>query len=401
MAGLDWASAGASVIGNIFGGFSQNHAINKQIAAQKEENERTREYNLQLARMQNAWNIEQWNRENAYNSPEGLKARGLNPNLAMGTPAASSPTLTSGAPASSADMSNMAAKQTVLGVLGSGSAIAAQQLLQNKYLEAQIDKTKAEADKVDADANGKQLENYLLKHTMGNQITLSALSIDLNQEQLRVLQTQGVKNTAESDAIYKQIEATNKQMEKLDTDIAYIKQQTANLSQQERALIRDNLFKDKTFNAELDRVYLENKQLFESIHLTQEQARGQMANTALAQYGLVDQLATQSDRRSILSWNAQTSKVQFNLSNESLKQAEIDTSVKDNTKYTRMVGDNISNIASPIADVASKLVDSYVKFTGGPVREVVSTLTESTTLFNSKGKVTGSSIHEMSKREQR
>ena len=103
--------AGAAVLpflGSVIGGFQQSANIDKQIAANKAENRDTRLYNLNLAKMQNQWNIEQWSRENAYNSPSAVAARmeaaGLNRDLAysqggMFQASASSPELTSGAPA--------------------------------------------------------------------------------------------------------------------------------------------------------------------------------------------------------------------------------------------------------------------------------------------------------------
>ena len=115
-----------SLLSGLFGAAQQSRNIDKQIAAQREENERTREYNLSLARQQNAWNIDQWNRENAYNSPQQIMARlsaaGLNPDMiysggASNFSAASSPSLTAGAPAVSADMSNLALKPIVGNVL--------------------------------------------------------------------------------------------------------------------------------------------------------------------------------------------------------------------------------------------------------------------------------------------
>ena len=62
-------------IGSFFGARSQNKNIDKQIAAQKEENQKNRDWNLNLAKQQNEWNIEQWNRENEYNTPSAQMAR--------------------------------------------------------------------------------------------------------------------------------------------------------------------------------------------------------------------------------------------------------------------------------------------------------------------------------------
>lgn len=87
-------------VASVFGASSTNRA-NERIAAdnramQIAENEKSREHNLMLAKMQNKWNLEQyqrerqdtladWNRENVYNSPaaqmQRYMAAGLNPNL--------------------------------------------------------------------------------------------------------------------------------------------------------------------------------------------------------------------------------------------------------------------------------------------------------------------------------
>lgn len=56
----------------------------KQRKAQQKENALARAHNLRLAADQNRLNLEQWNRENAYNSPRGLIARGLNADLGGG-----------------------------------------------------------------------------------------------------------------------------------------------------------------------------------------------------------------------------------------------------------------------------------------------------------------------------
>ena len=101
-------------LGSVIGGFQQSANIDRQIAANKAENRETRLYNLNLAKMQNQWNIDQWRRENEYNSPSAvaarMKAAGLNPDLAysqggMFQPSATSPELTSGSPATPADVS--------------------------------------------------------------------------------------------------------------------------------------------------------------------------------------------------------------------------------------------------------------------------------------------------------
>lgn len=156
-------SGGSSLVSGIFGTLAQNRNISKQIAAQKEENAKMREYNLKLAKLQNQWNIDQWNRENEYNTPAAMMARlksgGLNPDLmyqngTSGLTAASSPSMTAGAPATPQDFSALGQKRTV------GDAM--RQGLQDSLVGAQIDVMKSEARKNNADAGGQEITNESL-----------------------------------------------------------------------------------------------------------------------------------------------------------------------------------------------------------------------------------------------
>ncbi len=71
-------SGGASLIGSIFGSGSRRRAQRRQNAA-----------NMQLAEYQYSRDLEMWNRQNRYNSPEAqmqrLQKAKLNPNLVYGT----------------------------------------------------------------------------------------------------------------------------------------------------------------------------------------------------------------------------------------------------------------------------------------------------------------------------
>lgn len=77
-----------SAIGGIGGGafslIGAKYAADKALEATKETNAA----NLKLAKFQNDWNIAQWNRQNAYNTPAAQRARyeeaGINPYFALG-----------------------------------------------------------------------------------------------------------------------------------------------------------------------------------------------------------------------------------------------------------------------------------------------------------------------------
>lgn len=80
-----WKTA-AALLGA--GGDIATAFINRETA--KQTNKEQFEYNKQLSELAYKQNIEQWNRENAYNTPAQQVARlvsaGLNPNMAYGTP---------------------------------------------------------------------------------------------------------------------------------------------------------------------------------------------------------------------------------------------------------------------------------------------------------------------------
>lgn len=77
-------TAGANLIGGLFSSSSSKYAAKAQLQAVRENNKA----NLDLAKYQNEWNIAQWNRQNAYNTPAMQRQRyeeaGINPYFAMG-----------------------------------------------------------------------------------------------------------------------------------------------------------------------------------------------------------------------------------------------------------------------------------------------------------------------------
>lgn len=148
----------------------------KQLAAQREENQRNREYNLMLARTQNQWNVEQWQRENDYNSPSAQMARyraaGLNPDLIYGQQnlSAASPELTAGAPGESQDMSPVSQGYRSFGEATKG-------MIESQLLQAQIENIKADTNQKNSQTTGQNLDNILKQRTLPNEIQLSGLKV--------------------------------------------------------------------------------------------------------------------------------------------------------------------------------------------------------------------------------
>lgn len=149
-------------LGSLFGAFQTNNNINKQIAAQAEENRKNREYNLMLAKQQNQWNLDQWNRENAYNDPtaqmQRLRNAGLNPDLVYGSGSAAnlsaaSPEMTAGEGSLPVDMSAIGRKRTI------GETIMDAQQIAN--VQADTEKKKADTEGTDAKTEGQKIENSI------------------------------------------------------------------------------------------------------------------------------------------------------------------------------------------------------------------------------------------------
>lgn len=217
-------NAGSSLIGSIAGSIGQNRNIAKQIKAQQEENQKNREYNLMLARQQNQWNLEQWQRQNDYNSPTSQMARlrqaGLNPDLMYGQGttgnSVSSPAMTSGAPSEPNDMSAMLSRRS----FGQTMQQILNQEQQRRMNEAQIEAIKATAREKNTNANATEIESAIAQAREGREVQLFGFT-------LRNTQLLGDKTDAEIKSIFQGIENMKKDADRIisetDKNRAYIK----------------------------------------------------------------------------------------------------------------------------------------------------------------------------------
>lgn len=191
--------------------------INKQIKAQAAENQKTREYNLGLAKLQNQWNIDQWNRENEYNSPENqmqlLAAAGLNPDLmygrgTSGMTAATSPAMTSGAPAIAQDMSAIGRPRNLFGALGT----SVNEMLNRRFMEKQIElldsqkeKNLSDAGLSDSKKEGQDLTNQNILAMDSAKIQSLLSSAGLSNQQIIESQKRIDEINASIDKMYEEI----------------------------------------------------------------------------------------------------------------------------------------------------------------------------------------------------
>lgn len=216
-------------ISSAIGALAQNANTHNAINANKESQAENREWNLNLAKMQNQWSIDQWNRENSYNSPAAyrarLKAAGMNPDLAYGGvtgQSAASPAMTSGQGSQPVDNSLLAQKMTAMNI----ASVA----LDNKLKAAQIQGVKEENEGKSLDNRLKSREvstedalSMLLGSSLGSDTVMMASKLPFRayQEYMRLVREETDQSNAVADNDLKLLDKRSKQLDN------YIKQESA------------------------------------------------------------------------------------------------------------------------------------------------------------------------------
>lgn len=234
------------LIGSAIGALANNANTQNAINANKQSQQENREYNLNLAKMQNLWNRDQWQREADYNSPAAyrarLKAAGMNPDLAYGNVQGVAPAsagMTSGQASQPVDNSLLAQKMTALNVASAA--------LDNKLKSAQV-------KNLEEDARNKNLDNRLKGYEVKNEDALQALV--------------GDPLSATMDASKLPLPAYRRYMEIVNS----AKDSANKTVQNEEGLLRlanarlDKLFRDKTFEGEL-------KKFANSVDISDQEAK--------------------------------------------------------------------------------------------------------------------------------
>lgn len=206
--------AGVGAIGSIAGNIINNKNADKALAAAREENELSRKFNKEQSEQANQWSREQWDRENAYNTPaeqmSRLRSGGLNADLVYGngatTSAANSPSVTPTASASPADTSALSRKKSTLSTVGESAMQA-----------AQIGLINAQTNKLEAETTGQETSNDWLSKINGN-------SIQLQNAQINNLNMASLKTDAEREKLNTDITKINTEVDALKTQIDSAKQ---------------------------------------------------------------------------------------------------------------------------------------------------------------------------------
>ncbi len=266
---MDILGAGLGAVSSIGSMIGQNRAIRQQIKAQQQENQKNREYNLMLARTQNQWNLEQWQRENDYNSPTAQMARfraaGLNPNLAYGqmSNGASSPTLTSGAASSPTDMSAIGNKrnfgQAMQEMLG-----LEMQKAQIEAIKAGTEKTKEDTKNVTASTEALTIDNLYRAIKHQQDIKIGDMNLKIGDSTLKLNDNQLAQGVKTLEIMDKTLEEYNYKFRDYNAKYDLLIAQT---DEQKRDTIR----KDKQLDQFITNSYYDNEYKVAQTQLTLRQ----------------------------------------------------------------------------------------------------------------------------------
>lgn len=187
----------------------QQNSINKENNRnQRVENEANREFNAQMMREQNQFALDQWNRQNEYNSAQSQMSRaiaaGLNPNLVASSIGGSSPALS---PMSAASSQGSVSPSSVNPRYGD----IISQALANERERAEINYIKAQT-------KGQDVTNDILS-------TEASFAAAMKQSQLDLTNSTVYLNEASQHAKESEIKLMRHQMYKIDTEVNYITSQ--------------------------------------------------------------------------------------------------------------------------------------------------------------------------------
>lgn len=147
--------AGISGVSSLFGGLFNRRSQSSANRTNLQINRENQAWNEKMMYQQNQWNLEQWKRENQYNSAAQqvarLKAAGLNPYLMMsGGNAGTAQSITSAAPGNAGMSNTVNPVDYSAAAAGVGNAV-------NQYFNSQL--AEANVRKVIAEAAGQEKQN--------------------------------------------------------------------------------------------------------------------------------------------------------------------------------------------------------------------------------------------------
>lgn len=246
-------SAAAAALGSVVNAATQNRNTDKAIAAQREENERAYQRN-----------IEQWERENDYNTPTAVAQRlrdaGMNPALAYGTPNVSSPSPT----LNPTDMSGIANKRSVLGTTLESPLNQAMMQAQIRNLNADSEQKEQGARKTGAEADYQLTYNKFAEQIITGNISEQNARIELDASQTDL-------NDMKSRESYSNITKILAEANKIKSDIDVNQSKIDNMTEDTINKRIQNAFAEKKMQAEINLLYNQAYAAGMTGNLTKEQ----------------------------------------------------------------------------------------------------------------------------------
>lgn len=358
----------------------QQKIIARQIEAQRKENEAQRRYNLMLAEKQNMWNIEQWQRNNDYNTPSAVMSRlrsaGINPHMyyskgnAMGGVSTSSPEMTSGSPAEAVDTSGMLGQRTY----GQSVQMAmdkAVQVASIRKLNADTRLTEQKADTEEYNTDIFQSDAAFRNALNSSTLRLTDMDIDLKGSQ---------KNLTDGQIGMLRYEAAllQKQMDKIDRENEVMAEQIANLSEERRSIILKRVLDSQLVEAQC-------KELAAKTHLSYEEAR----DLALTRAARILNLNTSSQKMQneayVSAWDTKLKHLELDLNSDMFEWRKTMEKAHDVVDLTATVSQEVNRWTETINGMS-------------PTEQAETVLEQK---FNSQGELTGTKSVEHRKKSGR
>lgn len=358
----------------------QQKIIARQIEAQRKENEAQRRYNLMLAEKQNKWNIEQWQRNNDYNTPSAVMSRlrsaGINPHMyyskgnAMGGVSTSSPEMTSGSPAEAVDTSGMLGQSTY------GQAV---QMAMDKAVQvASIRKLNADTRLTEQKADTEEYNTDIFQSDAAFRNALNSSTLRLNDMEIELKGSQ--KNLTEGQIGMLRYEAAllQKQMDKIDQENKVMEEQIANLTEERRSIILKRVLDSELVEAQC-------KELAARTHLSYEEARDLAATRAARILNLNTSSLKNQNEAYEAAWNTKLKHLELDLNSDMFEWRKTMEKAHDVVDLTATVSQEVNRWTETVNGMS-------------PTEQAETALEQK---FNSAGQLTGTKSVERRKKSGR
>lgn len=358
----------------------QQKIIARQIEEQRKENEAQRRYNLMLAEKQNKWNIEQWQRNNDYNTPSAVMSRlrsaGINPHMyyskgnAMGGVSTSSPEMTSGSPAEAVDTSGMLG-QTTYGQSLQMAMDKAVQVASIRKLNADTRLTEQKADTEEYNTDIFESDAAFRNALNSSTLRLTDMEIDLKGSQ---------KNLTDGQIGMLRYEAAmlQKQMDKIDRENELMEEQIANLTEERRSIILKRVLDSELVEAQC-------KELAARTHLSYEEARDLAATRAARILNLNTSSLKNQNEAYVSAWDTKLKHLELDLNTDMFEWRKTMEKAHDVVDLTATVSQEVNRWTETVNGMT-------------PIEQADAVLEQK---FNSKGELTGTKSVEHRKKSGR